>query len=147
MRDLLQSIGLREDILQADRNDLDNEFERHPQALADVADALATARKLLDLAKLELGKIERRVRAEQAEVPREKKATVKDIDTAVQGDPEVRKQARVVVACEHDVQRWAGLLSGMQAKTSSLKHLSELYQAGYYTTNRSSAPRRMRRDE
>lgn len=147
MKDLLKSIGLPETLLTGDRNDLDNEFERHPQYLADVADGLAEVRKTLDAAKAELDLVENRVRIEKVAEQAGRKATVKDIDSAVLIDPEVKRQARLVRALEYDLKRWDGLLSAMQAKTSALKHLSELYQAGYYTTNRSTAPRRSRRDD
>lgn len=147
MKDLLRSINLPDDALTPDRHDLDNQFERHPQMLADVADGVASARKDLDAAKAAHANKEREVRLEKIDEYGDKKVTVKDLDAAVQSDPEVRRAERIVSAAEYVLKRWDGLLSAMQAKTSALKHLSELYQAGYFTTNRSSTPRRMRRDD
>lgn len=147
MRDLLDELRLPANTLTPDKNALDDEFEQHPDAVARVADAVAEAKRVLDLSRLEHGAVERRVRVEVLDnASSVRKQTVKDIDAAVDTDPEVRKSARTLVALENRVQRLNGLLAAVTAKTSALKHLSELYQAGYFTTS-SSTPRKRGRDD
>lgn len=134
MRELLKALDLPASCCDSDKHTLDDEFEKHPQHIWVVADALADARAEQAELKASLGRIEARVRGEQASIESARKRTVKDVDAAVVCDPEVRRAERELQAADLHVERLQGLLSALQAKTSALKHLSELYQAGYYVT-------------
>lgn len=143
---VLRRLGLEPDVLRTNKHRLDEEFEAHPNNMWVVSEALADAREHRDEAKRALERMESRVRGEKDNGDR--RMTVKAIDAAVVQDPEVRRAQRDLADREHDVDILFGLLSALQAKTSALKHLSELYQAGYYVTNtggRSEVTRRSRR--
>ena len=139
----LARIGLREDVLECDKYKLDDEFEEHPKNLWQVVEALAEARSLRDIRKWELEKTEARVRARllaNAEAEG-RKATVATLAGEVVQDRSVDVATQELIVAESAFERLQGLLGAMQAKTSALKHLSELAQAQYYVTN---AGRRMR---
>lgn len=130
---VLRRLGLEPDVLRCNKHRLDDEFERHPNNVWVVSEALADAREQRDEAKRALERMESRVRGEQDRGDR--RMTVKAIDAAVVQDPEVRRAQRELADKEHTVDILFGLLSSLQAKTSALKHLSELYQAGYFVTS------------
>lgn len=131
--DVLRELGLAPGVLRANKNALDDEFEDHPQNMWKVSEALAEAREVRDERKRALERMESRVRGEKDHG--DKRMTVKAIDAAVVQDPEVRRAQQQLAEAEYRVDILFGLLSALQAKTSALKHLSELYQAGYYVTS------------
>ncbi len=142
--DLLMQLGLPQDVLFADKHDLDTEFQNHPQNIFTVTEAIEDAR--LDRMRQEtrLAGAEYKVRANLIET-QDKKVLVKDLELAVLSDPEVRKQRRTLQDIEYMIGRLIGLLKSLEAKTSALKHLSELSQSGYYVTSTSRArPQRSR---
>jgi hypothetical protein len=75
------------------------------------------------------------------------KVTVKDLDAAVANDPEVRAAEKKLIELDHVVAICDALVTALQTKTSALKHLSELWQTAYYTTNSGREPRRRVRDD
>lgn len=134
--DILRELGLSPAVLRSDKHDLDNEFSEHPQHVWAVSEALAEARRERDEMKYALERMESRVRDEKS-VTGDRKQTVKALDAAVAQDPEVRRAQRDLSDADYRVDMLAGLLGALQAKTSALKHLSELYQAGYYVSSSS----------
>lgn len=117
-----------------DKHKLDEEFERHPQNLWSVADALAESHRERAEAKLQLERTEARVRGEQLAKADGAKMTDKSLAALVALDPDVRRKEAQLMDEEHQTERLAGLLMALQSKTSALKHLSELAQVGYYVS-------------
>lgn len=141
--ELLKELGLPPSCLRPNKHDLDSEFEQHPEHVQTVADAIAQCRLDLDDAKRDLAKTVYHVRDEKRRQS-ETRVLVKDMDAAVEVDPEVRRDTRAVNVLERRLAELNGLAEALRTKTSALKHLSELWQSGYYTTNRSSEPRSRR---
>jgi len=131
--DILRDLGLSPEVLKTNKHRLDEEFETHPQNMWDVCEALADAREIRDDRKRSLERMESRVRGEKDNG--DKRMTVKALDAAVVQDPEVRRAQQALAEADHRVDLIAGLLDALKAKTSALKHLSELYQAGYYVAS------------
>lgn len=140
--DLLKECGLPANVLQARKHALDEEFERHPGHIAAVCEVLEAAKFDRDTCDLQLSRITARVRSEKTDQYEGKRGTVKVVDAETEQDPEVRKARRELLEHERRVGMLNGILKALEAKTSALKHLSELYQAGYYTTSSGSSRRR-----
>lgn len=144
IQSLLRELRLPTDVLRSDKHALDDEFEAHPNHMMTVSAALADARLDRDQQKALVLRIEGNVRREHRMQAGDRRVTEKEATVAVSTDPEVRAAERDLMQKEHRVDVLFGLVNALQAKTSALKHLSELYQAGYYVT--SSGRPRARRD-
>ena len=145
---LIKELGLPPDVLRANKHALDEEFEKHPQHLQAVAFALADAKLDRDEAKQFLTRIEGSVRKEQKDQGSgDKRITDKDVASRIANDPEVRRAEDKLNDAEWRVDSLFGLLNALQAKTSALKHLSELWQTGYYTTSSGRRPRSTVRED
>lgn len=138
MDQVLTAMGLELGVLEIDKHNLDNEFQKHPATIAEAASAVALARRVRDEVKLDLVRTVARVRREVMETNAGKRLLAKDLELSIDADPEVRKAERAVADADARVGQFDAVLQGLMAKTSALKHLSELYQAAYYVT--SSAP-------
>lgn len=138
MDQVLTAMGLDLNVLEVDKHNLDNEFQRHPATIAEAAAAVARARRVRDEVKLDLVRVVARVRREIMDTNSGKRVLVKDLELSIDADPEVRQAERAVSNADVRVGQYDAVLQGLMAKTSALKHLSELYQAAYYVT--SSAP-------
>lgn len=145
----LRDLDLPEGLLKPSRHALDDEFERHPDDVGHVATALAMAKLERDEYAIEASKVALRVKREvlDAREPGQK-MTVDEIKSRVELDPEVRKTTRDMAKHDFKVERIAACLKALEAKTSALKHLSELWQSGYFTSSTGRAPTTRRgRDE
>jgi hypothetical protein len=124
-----------------DKHALDDEFERHPQRLWEVVDTLAEAHASRSAAKLMLERTEAKARSAELSAW-DGKPTEKALASAVALDADVRRRQAQLMAADETCERLQGLLGAMQAKTSALKHLSELCQAGYFVSNNGRKIRR-----
>lgn len=127
-----------------DKHALDDEFEHHPQQLWRVAESLAEAHRFRSAAKVMLERAEAQARSDELRAWGEKKQRLTDkvLASIATLDTNVRRRQAALLELEEVCEKLQGLLSAMQAKTSALKHLSELCQAGYYVSN---SGKRMRR--
>ena len=144
---IIKELKLPPNVLRTDKHSLDEEFERHPQHMQTVATALADAKFDRDEAKQFLVRIEGSVRREQKDQASERRITDKDVASRIANDPEVRRAEDLLNEAEWRVDAVTGLLNALQAKTSALKHLSELWQTGYYTTSSGKRPRSTLRED
>lgn len=124
-----------------DKHALDGEFERHPFQLWEVVDVLAEAHRFRSAAKLALERLEAKARSTEL-LMTVGRVTEKALASAVALDPNVRRQQAALLEADETCDRLQGLLMALQAKTSALKHLSELCQAGYYVSNNGRKVRR-----
>jgi hypothetical protein len=143
--EVLHAMGLAPDALEVNKHLLDDEFVRHPNNVATAAASVAAARRLRDELKLDLARTVSRVRREIQGNTKGTKVLVKDLELSVDSDPEVRKAERLVIAADYGIASRDAVLQGLQAKTSALKHLSELYQASYFVASSSPDARDGRR--
>lgn len=142
IEEVLVSMGLPVDALEVNKLALDDAFQKHPSMVAVAASCVAGARRHRDELKLNLARTVSLVRREQVDTGR--KVLAKDLELAVDADPEVRKAEKLVIAADQRIAQCDAVLQGLQAKTSALKHLSELYQAAYYVSDSSSRDPRVR---
>lgn len=140
MKELLQELGWDEDRLQPDKYRLDTEFERHPQDIATVCERLADARHARAQAQQQKAFMEYEARRAITVEWGTTKYTVGDLTAAIEQAAGVKRALRDTLMGDRDVEMWTGLLKALEAKTSALKHLSELWQAGYYVTTSSHEP-------
>lgn len=139
----IKTLGFPLDVLNPSPHNLDREFEAHPEHIATAAEAVASARVNLKLCELARDRVFGRVTREKID-DAPGKLTVKEIDAEIAQDSECRKAEGGVIDAAFKLEVLGGLLTALQAKTSALKHLSELWQAGYYTTTSSKPPPRRR---
>jgi hypothetical protein len=126
------------ELLHVSRHDLDTELERQPTTFWEVSATLAEAARVRDMAKDDAESEDAALYNEYAAGEKLSDAKLKSL---VAADVRHQKAWSAYYRCKERADALVGLLDALRAKQSSLKHLSELYQTDYYTTNKAGVER------
>lgn len=117
---------------------MDDELIQHPMLMQSVTELAADALREHDALKHELDLTVAEVgsRIRKAQTPENGKGpTIAELQEFVTRDKKVIEANTNLENAKQDLAYWRGLADSYRTKGSSLKHLSELIQAGYLAPN------------
>lgn len=117
--------------LKIDMGRIDEELMEHPQRLEEASAELAHAIKERESAEQQVKLVE----AQAADEMRRKNDKISEaaIKTKVPLDEEYITAKENYTRLQYEAALWAGVVDAYRAKTSAMKHLSELMVSGYIT--------------
>lgn len=118
--------------LQIDKNDLDSAWIEHPVLFDRVSTQLTLAISLRDGAKLELNDGIAEVDAQIRDELDVKKMTERAIEQEINLKPRIKRLRQEYNGLVFKADQWAALKESYQQRSYALKHIVELYVAGYF---------------
>lgn len=132
-------------MLPCNKNRLDDELELQPDMMMRIATRLTTMMSRMMEAKDELARVEGRLTEDLKED--DPKLTVAGLEARVKRHGDRTKAWTRFQEARHDLELWQGMLESWRQKGYSLKTLSELYSAQYFSVNSTMDPKRRERED
>ena len=124
--------------LRVNKHRLDDELEEQPDIMGRISNKVAALSYAVNQSKDDLARTEARLGEHYRET--DAKITVAGVDAKVRRDPDRAAAWQVYQNELQEFGRWKGLLAAWKQRGYSMKTLSDLYAANYFSVDSHRAP-------